>query len=305
MLVVSAGVLVAGVGVAIAWPRYGSVTRGADGRGAGVEQPAQDYGLAAAVAASSAPAAVVETLGPAPEPTPTVRAKSRAAGSNAAEEAAVRFPGAPALKPVTITKLKPKHKYVAITLDDGYGFQPELLKLLRHYDARCTTFLVGSWAANNKSALKKLDKAGFEIANHTWNHETLTRLGASQERSTLLRTQKVISAVTGNQAPYMRPPGGGTNSQVLRVAADLGYKQVMWNRTFGDSSAHPSAKRSYHLVMEHAGGVKPGDIILCHWGKKSTLEAMRRILPELKAQGFEFVTVSELIADSAKGKSKK
>ena len=57
--------------------------------------------------------------------------------------------------------------------------------------------------------------------------------------------------------------------------------------------------------MEYAGGVKPGDIILCHWGKASTLEAMRRILPELKARGFEFVTVSELIADSTPTKTKK
>ncbi len=55
-------------------------------------------------------------------------------------------------------------------------------------------------------------RPGFEIANHTWDHKTLTKLSDAQVESELLRTQKVISAVTGNQAPYMRPPGGATNS---------------------------------------------------------------------------------------------
>jgi peptidoglycan/xylan/chitin deacetylase (PgdA/CDA1 family) len=184
-------------------------------------------------------------------------------------------------------------------MDDGYGFQPEMLALLQKYDARCTTFVLGGWAASNTSTLKKLDAAGFEIANHTWDHKSLTKLTAEQQRSELLRTQKVISAVTGNQAPYMRPPGGATNARVKSVAADLGYQQVMWTRTFADSSKHASPENSYHWVMEYGGGVRPGDIILCHWGSKNSLAAMRRILPELKAQGYEFVTVSELIADSA------
>jgi polysaccharide deacetylase 2 family uncharacterized protein YibQ len=50
--------------------------------------------------------------------------------------------------------------------------------------------------------------------------------------------------------------------------------------------------------MTRHGGVKAGDIILCHWGSKGTYGALKKILPELKAQGFEFVTVSELIKDS-------
>jgi peptidoglycan/xylan/chitin deacetylase (PgdA/CDA1 family) len=54
--------------------------------------------------------------------------------------------------------------------------------------------------------------------------------------------------------------------------------------------------------MERNGGVRPGDIILCHWGSESSYEAMKRILPELKARGYEFVTISELIADSRHAK---
>ena len=178
-----------------------------------------------------------------------------------------------------------------------------MLALLQKYDARCTTFVLGSWAASNKATLKKLDAAGFEIANHTWDHKSLPKLNASQQRDELLRTQKVISAVTGNQAPYMRPPGGATNSRVKSVSADLGYKQVMWNRSFGDSGRGATTEKLYENVVTSNGGIKPGDIILCHWGSKATYEAMKVILPELKSQGYEFVTVSELIADS-EGNSK-
>lgn len=248
--------------------------------------------------ATVAPVPAAQTATTPPVPADITAVAANTGGADVVAKAAVDFPNAPSIKPTSLGTLKPKHKYIAITLDDGYGFQPEMLALLQKYDARCTTFVLGGWAADNTSTLKKLDAAGFEIANHTWDHKTLTNLSADQERSELLRTQKVISAVTGNQAPYMRPPGGATNARVKSVAADLGYRQIMWTRTFADSSKHASPENSYHWVMEYGGGVRPGDIILCHWGSKNTLEAMKRILPELKAQGYEFVTVSELIADS-------
>ena len=298
-LAIFLGVLVAGTVGAVMWARARTATPAADRRSAGATIPTLTASPSAVVT-SSPPEPVAEAAAPPPMPTTVVPVETPATGSNAVTLAAVRFPDAPAVRPSSVSQLKPRHKYVAITIDDGYGFQPEMLKLLQKYDARCTTFVLGSWAANNESTLKKLDAAGFEIANHTWDHKTLTKLDASQQRSELLRTQRVISAVTGNQAPYMRPPGGATNARVKSVSAELGYKQVMWNRTFADSSKHASPQNSYHWVMEYGGGVKPGDIILCHWGSKNTLAAMRRILPELKAQGFEFVTVSELIADSAR-----
>jgi peptidoglycan/xylan/chitin deacetylase (PgdA/CDA1 family) len=76
------------------------------------------------------------------------------------------------------------------------------------------------------------------------------------------------------------------------------YKRQLWNRSFGDSGRGATSKKLYQNIMTRHGGVKAGDIILCHWGSKGTYGALKKILPELKAQGFEFVTVSELIKDS-------
>jgi peptidoglycan/xylan/chitin deacetylase (PgdA/CDA1 family) len=222
------------------------------------------------------------------------------ASVSASEQAAVRFPGAPAVSPTlkSINHLHPRHKYIALTLDDGYNFQPTLLDLLKQYDVHCTTFLVGSWAAANKADVQAMKDAGFEIANHSWSHPFLTRLSSTQVAAELTKTQRVLTSITGNQAPYLRPPFGDTNPSVKATAASLGYRIVMWDRTFGDSGRGATPAKLYSNVVYSGGGVQPGDVILCHWGSKPSYEALKKILPDLRAQGFEFVTISELIADS-------
>jgi peptidoglycan/xylan/chitin deacetylase (PgdA/CDA1 family) len=265
-------------------------------------------------AVSQVPSATTGTQTKSVSPSDTPAASSTDASSTASPEtlaaarasigadkkAAVRFPGAPAIKSNTpsVNHLNPRHKYIAITLDDGYNFQPKMLELFQQYDVHCTTFLVGSWAASHIEDLKLMKAAGFEIANHSWTHPFLTKLSSNQVASELTKTQRVISSVTGVQAPYLRPPFGDTNSSVKATAASLGMRIVMWDRTFGDSGRGATPQKLYSNVMSSGGGVKPGDIILCHWGSKPSYEALKRILPELQAQGYQFVTVSELIADS-------
>jgi peptidoglycan/xylan/chitin deacetylase (PgdA/CDA1 family) len=93
----------------------------------------------------------------------------------------------------------------------------------------------------------------------------------------------------------MRPPGGATNASVRRTAASLGYTVVLWNKSFADTSRSATPERLYHNVMD---GLKPGDIILCHWKGRDTYEAMVLILPELRRRSYRVVTLSELIAVS-------
>ncbi|MDR3687542.1 MAG: polysaccharide deacetylase family protein [Coriobacteriia bacterium] len=245
-------------------------------------------------------AASVDAASTAVSPETAAAAK---ASDSATAKAAQQYPGAPAvaIQP-SVNQLKPHHKYIALTLDDGYNFQPDMLAFLKQHDIRCTTFLVGSWAASHKADLKLMRDAGFEIGNHSWTHPFLTRMSASQIQSELSRTQQVISSVTGNQAPYLRPPFGDTNPKVKAAAAALGYRIVMWDRTFGDSGRGATPKKLYANVVTSNGGVQPGDVILCHWGSKPSFEALKQIVPDLQAQGFQFVTISELIADSKPAK---
>jgi peptidoglycan/xylan/chitin deacetylase (PgdA/CDA1 family) len=250
-------------------------------------------------AAASQPSAISTSPSATQTEPPATLAAARASVS-AAEKAAVPFPGAPAVSPTmrSVNHLNPRHKYIAITLDDGYNFQPKMLQLFQQYDVHCTTFLIGSWAATHKKELKLMKDAGFEIANHSWSHPFLTRLSSAAVASELTKTQRVITSVTGSQAPYLRPPFGATNPSVKTTAAGLGYRIVMWDRTFGDSGRGATPQKLYSNVMYANGGVKPGDIILCHWGSRPSFEALKRVLPDLRAQGYQCVTISELIADS-------
>lgn len=198
----------------------------------------------------------------------------------------------------TISGLHPKHKYIALTIDDGYNFQPDMLKLLQKYDVRATTFLIGNWASTHKKEVRLMDAAGLEIANHTWWHSFLTQKTDGEIASQLLKSQNLFVSITGKSSPYLRPPYGDTNNRVRLTAAKAGYRLVLWNKTTGDTAKHPTVQHCYDNVMSRFGKVKAGDVILCHWGSAATYGALRRIIPELQAQGFTFVTISELVADS-------
>lgn len=243
----------------------------------------------------------LDTEGPLPTAAVTA-AKAAAAKSaeptgapGAVGQYALPYPGATAVDPLVIRSLKPKRKLIAITLDDGIPFDTRMLTLFEQSNVRCTTFVLGTFARSRPDLMKRLKEDGFEIANHTWDHKSLTKLSEGGIRSELSRTQAQISKTTGNQAPYMRPPGGAYNKTVTRIAGSMGFRVVLWNRSLADTSRSATVTQLYKNAVT---GAKSGDIILCHWGRPYTYEAMKLIIPELKKQGFEIVTLSEMIADS-------
>lgn len=262
-------------------------------------QPRSPRPETTATAATTGTAVVTSASAPVTQAQTSVTAQASAAAVRAA---ALRYPDPPAIQPLTISRGHPKGKLVAITLDDGIPFDTKILDLLEARGVRATTFLLGQAVRAHPDLVKRLAKDGFEIANHTWDHKTLTGLSDAQIRSELSRTQAAISAITGNQAPYMRPPGGGTNSRVRTLAASMGYHVVLWDKSFADTSRAATPQRLFHNVMDT---LKPGDIILCHWGAgtsrgETTYEALKLILPEMQKRGFTPVTLSEMLADGAR-----
>ncbi len=289
----------------VAWVAIAAL--GAVGRLLSPDKPvdgvsAASAGTVRAAATSSAgttPAVIATASGDASASVAVTDTAGSTGTPEAVTAAAVRYPGAPAVTPRVIRKLHPRHDYIAITLDDGLSYDPRLLALLEKEHIHATTFLLGQAVKKNPAFVRRLKADGFEIANHSWDHPNLQKLSASQVTSQLERTQTAISAITGNQAPYLRPPGGNYDTGVKTVAAGLGYNLVMWSRSFADTSRSATPEQLYKNVMT---GLKPGEIVLCHWKGKDTYEAMVKILPELKRRGFQVVTISQLIADSPGGK---
>jgi peptidoglycan/xylan/chitin deacetylase (PgdA/CDA1 family) len=247
------------------------------------------------VTASSSAAAVATASA---EPSLAAGAPATASGADPVRAAAVAYPGAPAVAPASYRSIPTKEKLIAITLDDGMAYDPRLLELLEKKKLRLTTFLTGEAVRSNPKFVKRLVADGFEIANHTWDHKNLSKLSSSGITRELEQAQAEITKYTGNQAPYMRPPGGSTNTTVKKTAAKSGYKVIMWTTSFADTNKAATADTIQKRVLQ---GLKPGAIILCHWKGTSTYEGMVRILPLLEARGYRVVTLSELVASSKAG----
>lgn len=230
----------------------------------------------------------------------TPDASAQAAPEDAAEgdpvaAAAVDFPGAPPIKPKVIFNAETKENVVAITLDDGMPVNEDILRLFEDRDIRATTFVLGRAVKANPKMMQRIHKAGFEIATHGWDHTSFTRMTESQMRSQLRRTQKEITKITGNQAPYFRPPYGAKNDRVVELVASEGYKVVMWDATLADTSPKASPDYCYRKALKY---LHPGAIMLCHWHGKATYGALSQLLDELDRRGYRVVTVSELLAIS-------
>ena len=188
-------------------------------------------------------------------------------------------------------------KLVALTFDDGphRTLTPRLLDFLEAQDVRVTFFVIGSSVENAPEVLRRAAAEGHQIGNHTSNHKDLTKLTPERRRSEIEDTAALIERITGARPTTLRPPFG-VQSDALRAAVDTPL--IYWSMDPRDWSTR-NADKTYTYVMEHA---RDGDIILLHDIHAETIAAAERIIPALKAQGFVFVTVDQLLA--ARGEAK-
>lgn len=193
-----------------------------------------------------------------------------------------------------ISKIPTTHKVVALTFDDGPSNKttPEILAILKEKKVRATFFVVGENAERFHDILGQEVKDGHEIGIHTYDHKSLRKLSKGKIEEELQRTEKAIADVTAKPTLF-RPPGGAYSKTVLQVAQDMGYNVILWSVDPQDWQSPPVVK----VVDDVVTHVKPGSIILLHDLKSPspTPAAVRIIIDRLKEQGYELITVSELL----------
>lgn len=183
-------------------------------------------------------------------------------------------------------------KHVALTFDDGPNKKTtgKVLNALEKNNCRATFFLVGSNITKSTgSLLKKEQKLGCEIGNHSYSHPSLTNMRSSAVKKQFARTNQKIKKYTGKNATVCRTPYGASNSRVLKAA---GTPHIFWSVDTLDWK-YRNTKRLISYVKGHA---RDGDVILMHDIHNTTANAVDRICRELKKKGFETVTVTELAA---------
>lgn len=189
---------------------------------------------------------------------------------------------------------------VALTFDDGPAgtSTTELLKILEKEGVPATFFMIGIQVRAFPEIVAKVHEAGHEIGNHTWSHPSLPQLSVKDIRKQLQRTTQALEEITGESVKLMRPPYGATSGKVAEAAKAEGLSQIMWSTDTEDW-----ARRNVKTTTSRAVEVKGGGIILMHDIYPETVEAVPKILKKLRAEGFEFVTVSTLLGETKPGKT--
>lgn len=185
--------------------------------------------------------------------------------------------------------------YIAMTFDDGPkpGQTDRLLDMLKARGIRATFFVVGQNAAEYPELIKRMVDEGHEVANHSWSHPSLTKVGATGVQSQILQTDAAIIAGGAPKPTIMRPPYGATNAAITkRINEEFGQKVILWSVDPLDWKVRNAA----HVTSEILKSTVPGSIVLAHDIHASTVDAMPGTLDALAAKGLKFVTVSELIA---------
>ncbi|NLJ78122.1 MAG: polysaccharide deacetylase family protein [Tissierellia bacterium] len=190
-------------------------------------------------------------------------------------------------------KLDPEGKYVALTFDDGPhpAVTPRILDVLDKHDAKATFFMLGIQAEYYPSLADKVGKEGHEIGSHTMNHQDLTTLEFGQIQSEIQQSDDVIETATSNTPTLLRLPYGASNNNVKRIASKLGYSLVLWSVDSLDWKNRNAAAINREVMYN----VVPGSIVLLHDIHPSTADALPQLLTSLKEQGYQMVTVSQLL----------
>lgn len=191
-------------------------------------------------------------------------------------------------------------KRVAITFDDGPDgyFTPQVLDILKEYNVKATFFVVGSLANKNRDVLKRIGQEGHVVASHGWSHSNFTKLSDKKIIQELQKTNDLIEEVLGKPTTLFRLPYGAFNKRVLKTVAKQGYHNIYWSIDPRDWSGI-----SYKEILGHIKkNLEPGAIILLHSsGSKesipNTVKALPHIIEYLQGQGYEMVTVPELLED--------
>lgn len=195
-----------------------------------------------------------------------------------------------ACEPYTVKAIDidPNQKMIALTYDDGPGIYTEdIVKCLKENQAKATFFVLGCNIDKHKQALIAADQIGCEIGNHTYNHVMLHTLSADRIEKEINDTDKKIKKIMGEKATIMRPPGGVVDDAVQQT---VGKPIIMWSIDTRDWE-HRNANKTISIVMNQ---VQDGDIILMHDIHKATRDASMTLIPRLRREGYQLVTVSEL-----------
>lgn len=181
-------------------------------------------------------------------------------------------------------------KKVALTFDDGPDpdYTELLLDGLKKRNVKATFFLLGKQAEAYPDIVKRMHKEGHMIGNHSYDHVNLANLSKTDAAKQIRMTSEAIHKITGEYPQYLRPPFGNEPPE-CECAKNM--MTVLWDVDPLDWCCGSSST----VIEKVVKAVEDDDIILLHDASESSVEAALGIIDALEKQGYEFVTVDEVI----------
>lgn len=200
--------------------------------------------------------------------------------------------------------IDPKKPIVALSFDDGPAFTQdssnsteEILKVLEEYGARATFFMCGSRINNSNSyLLKKEIELGCELGNHTYDHKNY---GKKVTADNIKDGSEAIKKASGHYPTIFRCPGGIMTSDIQKECKKEGMPIAYWSVETEDWKSK-DADKIYKAVMNN---VYDGSIILMHDIYPSTAEAVKKVVPKLIEEGYQIVTITEMLTAKNNGEA--
>ena len=185
-------------------------------------------------------------------------------------------------------------KKIAITIDAAWEDDKTrfILDTFDQYNVKATFFLCGFWAEKYPDEVKMIVEHGHEIGNHTATHPHMNKLSADQMKKETVDYDDKLEALVGVRSKVFRAPYGEYNDSVITTMRSLGYEVVQWDIDTIDWKEERSAQTILDTVIPK---LHPGCIILCHNNGYKIKEYLPALLKAAQSQGYEFVTVSELL----------
>ncbi len=201
-----------------------------------------------------------------------------------------------------IKHIETEEKIISLTFDDGPNepYTSRILKILRDNDVRATFFLIGKNVEAFRDTAREIVREGHAIGNHSYSHPVFLAMEpSSYEMKQIDLNEKILQALTGVHCALFRPPLGIRTPWLLHTAAQRGLTSIGWSEDGSDWHDVSSAQIADKIIKN----ARPGNIILLHDGlnlghgvdRSKTVNALPTIIARLKAQGYRFVTIPELL----------
>ncbi|BBH21706.1 hypothetical protein Back11_30510 [Paenibacillus baekrokdamisoli] len=188
---------------------------------------------------------------------------------------------------------------VALTFDDvpDPRFTPQVLEILARYKVRATFFVVGSRAARHPDIVRRMQREGHIIGNHSYNHALFSRLSMTAFQQQIMKTERIIRPLAGYSPKMIRPPYGEILPKQVEWLKQNGYIVVNWDV----DSADWRGLDSNRILINIKRTLQPGSIILQHAGGgkgqelNGTIAALPKLIQLLRSKGYTIVTLPELL----------